>query len=140
MMAAESWEQGAAAPYLIMAEGDVQSPDEFRGANAIKRRELQADWEQFVQMKKLLTQFGGYWVTIQESKHFNFSDYAFSSPLRRFNHAGSIDPRRAAEIVSQFMIAFFDKYLKGREEPLLQGTAQPPLEVRFERMKASDRG
>jgi hypothetical protein len=93
------------------------------------------EWDQFVQMKKLMQEHGGYWLSIDAVKHFNFSDYAFSSPLRKLNRSGRIAPHRAAQIVKEYALAFFDRYLKATAQPLLDGSHSDP-EYRFERAQS----
>ena len=119
MMAAESFEQGTRAPYLVMAEADPPPPDSMPNASPSKRRELVANFEQFVQMRKLLATRGGSWLTIPRTRHFNFSDDAFSSPLRFYSRAGAIPPAVATGIIRRYLRAFFDQYLEGVDRPLL---------------------
>jgi len=58
----------------------------------------------------------------------NFSDSPFSSPLRYC----CIDPERTGRIVSRYTLAFFDKYLKGIDQPLLDGPSPDIPEVRLQ--------
>jgi hypothetical protein len=134
LMACESLEQGARAPLLtIMTETDPPRPDSIPNVSRSKRRELTLDWEQFSQMRRLFSKYGGYWLTIPQARHFNFSDYAFSSPLRIYSLSGPIAPEKAARIVSQYILAFFDQYLKDINQPLLDDRSPHASEVRFER-------
>jgi predicted dienelactone hydrolase len=131
VMAGESFEQGAHAPFFLMAGADPVPPDAMPNATPARRREMGLEWNQFVQMKKLFEEHGGYWLSINAVKHFNFSDYAFSSPLRKLSRSGRIDPRRAAQIVREYGLAFFNRYLKGTAQPLLDRPHSDP-EYRFE--------
>lgn len=68
------------------------------------------------------------------SRHFDFSDYAvlFSPVLRTNGLLGPIDGRRALSVTNAYLLAFFDRYLKGEKEPLLRGPSPAYPEVRFE--------
>jgi hypothetical protein len=80
-----------------------------------------------------------YYLSIKETRHFNFSDL----PLRLlpparilFNMAGyigSIRPERGLEISNAYLIAFFDRYLKGIDSKLLQGPSSAYPEVQFDK-------
>jgi hypothetical protein len=118
-----------------MSESDPPPPDSISNARPAKLRELAFEWTQFIQMRKLFSKYGGYWLTIGQARHFNFSDYAFSSPLRIYSLSGPIAPANAARIISQYMLAFFDQYLKGIDQPLLDDRSPHSSEVRFERSK-----
>jgi dienelactone hydrolase len=135
MMAGESLEHGALAPYLIMSEGDPVSPEGISDISPSRRRELTLDWEQFAQMRKLFSSFGGYWLTIGRAKHANFSDFAFSSPLRTYSRSGPIIPANATRIINQYMCAFFDRYLRGVDVPIFDERYPHDREVRFERLE-----
>jgi len=135
-MAGESMRQGAKAPLLIIDEANPSPPYSIPKVSPSKFRELASDWEQFSQMRRVFSTYGGYWVAIPRAKHFNFSDYAFSSPLRFYNLSGKIIPASAARIISQYTLAFFDKYLKGIDQPLLDERSEHTAEVRFERSEA----
>ncbi|MEH2544094.1 dienelactone hydrolase [Bradyrhizobium sp. AZCC 2262] len=132
LMAGESLERGTIAPLFFMSEAAPPSPSSIPDANPSTRRELVLDWEQFVQMRKLFTTYGGYWLTIPTAKHFNFSDYAFSSPLRIFNLSGPIVPANAARSISRYALAFFDQHLKRIDQSLLTEKSHAP-DLGFER-------
>jgi len=66
--------------------------------------------------------------------HVNFTDAPFWSPLTsQLGLTGPVDGRRMFDIVNAYSLAFFDKYLKGQQEPLLDGRAKQYPEVRLER-------
>jgi dienelactone hydrolase len=91
----------------------------MRDAEAIQRR-LQAD---------------GYQITIKGARHFNFSDHAaLASPAApsRFS-LGPIDGRRGLAITADYLRAFFDRYLRGADPPLLTGAVSPYPEVAVSR-------
>jgi dienelactone hydrolase len=76
----------------------------------------------------------GYQVTIKNTRHFNFTDYAveFSPVLKLFGLLGSIDGQRGLHISSAYVLAFFDATLKNITSPLLQGPSADYPEVTFE--------
>lgn len=69
-----------------------------------------------------------YRITVAGTMHFNFTDFSLFSRL--FHYAGflgSIDGQRMTNITSTYTLAFFDKHLKGKGAPLLEGeTADYP--------------
>lgn len=79
----------------------------------------------------------GYAVHIAGFRHGNYGDAAVwsrpaSSGQGRF---GSIDGVRGLTILDAYIVAFFDRYLKGEEQPLLQGPSADYPEVE---MQAND--
>jgi predicted dienelactone hydrolase len=78
-----------------------------------------------------------YFLQVSGTQHFNFSDL----PLRQVGlvqplfkaagYSGSIAPARGLEISSAYLVAFFDKYLKGSDSGLLSGPSTAYPEVRF---------
>lgn len=77
---------------------------------------------------------GGYQITVKGARHFNFTDNGvFYSPFLKMEHAlGSINGRRALMITTDYLRAFFDRYLKESDEPLLKGASPQYPEVQFE--------
>ncbi|NJK47723.1 hypothetical protein HC931_05660 [Candidatus Gracilibacteria bacterium] len=84
-----------------------------------------------------------YRLIIKGSKHSTFMDFglilpAFSansinqatSPIKQA--IGSIDPQQASKIVNVYTLAFFDRYLKDRREPLLKKASSNYPEVLIE--------
>ncbi|OAF13569.1 hypothetical protein AYJ54_43345 [Bradyrhizobium centrolobii] len=140
LMAGESLKHGAIAPLFFMSEVDPSPPDSVAEISPSRRREKALDWEQFVQARKLFSTFGGYWLTIKPAKHFNFSDYAFSSPLHFFSRSGAINPARAARTIDQYALAFFESYLKGDFQPLLEEPTRDLAEIRFEKSAIDPEG
>jgi predicted dienelactone hydrolase len=137
VMADESLDQGAIAPLFIMSQNDPLPPDSVGDVGQSKRREMAMDWEQFVQMRRLYATFGGYWLTLKRAKHFNFSDYAFSSPVRFVGRSGTIDPKRAARAIGESAFAFFELYLRGNGGPLLKLAPYDLADARFEKSTAA---
>jgi dienelactone hydrolase len=96
-----------------------------------------AEWLQAVRNTQAIydkLDSGGYQITINGARHFNFTDNgAFASTFLRMEHAlGSIDGQRALRTTSDYLRAFFDHHLKGSEEPLLEGPSKKYPEAQFE--------
>jgi hypothetical protein len=73
-----------------------------------------------------------YHISVKDTKHFNFSDYAvYFSPLRALGLLGSIDGTRGLQVTRAYVRAFFDTYLNDAPSSLLQGPSSAYPEVRF---------
>ena len=57
-----------------------------------------------------------YDLKVNDFGHSNFSDIPFLIPVQSVNEAGSVDPYHATELVTDFSIQFFDKYLNVGED------------------------
>ncbi|MFN2502537.1 MAG: hypothetical protein ABR530_11080, partial [Pyrinomonadaceae bacterium] len=78
-----------------------------------------------------------YYVTVKGTKHFNYSDFSLFSPdYQKAGILGTIDGGRMEKIVNDYVLAFFDKYLKGKPAPLLGGPSASYPEVDFRRIAA----
>ena len=69
----------------------------------------------------------GYHILIRGTRHFNFSDHAAFQSSDEVA-VGPIDGRRGLMITTNYIRAFFDRYLKGADAPLLSGPS-PYTEV-----------
>jgi dienelactone hydrolase len=133
MIAPKSAERGAFAPFFFMFEGMYEEPPFVAGVDLssfspAKRREIELSLTQFASMKQLLSKYGGYWMTIRGIKHINFFDAPLFSPLRR----GRVSPSRVVRIIRQYTVAFFDKSLKGIEQPILEDPLSAVSDVRLQ--------
>ncbi|MGH9872813.1 MAG: alpha/beta hydrolase family protein [Pyrinomonadaceae bacterium] len=73
-----------------------------------------------------------YYVVVKGTKHFNYSDFSLFSPdYKKAGILGAIDGARMEKITSEYVLAFFDKYLKGKDAPLLKGPPANYPEVEF---------
>ncbi len=84
-----------------------------------------------------------YNLTIKGAGHLNFTDEsllfqqleayspALAAQLNNDNSIGSIDANRGAQIIDDYTLAFFDKYLKNQNSPLLNGADPNYPEVQF---------
>ena len=78
-----------------------------------------------------------YFLQVSGTQHFNFTDLPLRQvglvqPLFRLaGYSGSIDARRGLQISNAYLLAFFDRYLKGRDNGLLSGPSASYPEVQF---------
>jgi hypothetical protein len=74
-----------------------------------------------------------YGVTVRGTTHFDFTDLFLYSPVLKFTKAfGPISGYRMVKIVNDYVLAFFDKHLKGEMSPLLDGPSADYPEVEFQ--------
>jgi predicted dienelactone hydrolase len=78
-----------------------------------------------------------YAVNIGGSQHLNYADFSIMSPLYQMTGIlGPIDGYRMLEITEAYVLAFFDKYLKGQAAPLLDSSVEDYAEVEFKKKNA----
>lgn len=59
-------------------------------------------------------------VTVKGTKHMNFTDDSVLFPIGKYlGFLGSIDGEKQMQIVNDYTLSFFNKYLKGMREPLI---------------------
>jgi predicted dienelactone hydrolase len=75
----------------------------------------------------------GYSLVVAGSTHGSYSDFGVMSNLGRWIGAlGSIEGWEMKGILDDYVLAFFNKHLKGLEEPLLDGPSdQHPAVIKF---------
>ncbi len=73
-----------------------------------------------------------YYVVVKGTKHFNYSDFSLFSPdYQKAGILGSIDGTRMESVMNAYVLAFFNKYLKGKDTPLLKEPSANYPEVEF---------
>ena len=73
-----------------------------------------------------------YEVALKGFEHFNFGDWPFWNNVSSLHDTfwlGGLDGERSTAITRTYLSAFFDKYLKGADETLLQGASPDYPEV-----------
>lgn len=136
MLFGESARSPVTQPFMFM-NSDEPRPTKQQMAGDPYQKMVGDSWD--VQ-DDYLKRNGGYNLTIALSKHINFSDNALFSPLRRLTGAGRINARRCMAIVDAYSLAFFEKTLENKPEPLLDGPSPAYPEVtldKFSRQQAS---
>jgi hypothetical protein len=74
-----------------------------------------------------------YRMTIRGTKHYDFSMLPLLTPLApALGLKGPIDGQRGMAIITDYLLAFFDRYLKRQARPLLDGPSSSYPEVNFE--------
>jgi hypothetical protein len=75
----------------------------------------------------------GYFVEVRGMFHLDMTDAALLRPFVPWpGLEGPIGAARAHDIVNAYSVAFFDRELRGRPAPLLDGPPERFAEVRFE--------
>ncbi|MDE2753883.1 MAG: serine hydrolase, partial [Gemmatimonadota bacterium] len=112
--------QGTTRPFMLMHGGVLpetppfEDPDSIAAYNdAIER--LMADVRDTDARLKAASTGDWYDITIAGTNHGNFSDLVMFLP----GSSPDIEPARGYEIINALTVAFFDRYLKGAEAPLL---------------------
>jgi predicted dienelactone hydrolase len=72
-----------------------------------------------------MRRFGGYFLTVTGATHEDFTDQPLVSPLRSLSHSGSIPARQIQSIVRAYVVAFFDKTLRGGDPAILHSQSRP---------------
>jgi predicted dienelactone hydrolase len=118
-------EHGIRQPYMHIEELAPWLPpptdEELRAANQTReeanRAERAAEQRRETTFSKMSA--GMYLVTVKGAMHNSFSDMPYIAPERYRNI--QIDANRALTITNAYLLAFFDRYLQGRRQPLLEG-------------------
>jgi hypothetical protein len=81
------------------------------------------------------SQATAYLAIVAGTGHLSFSDiclYPATSLFRLASPAGTIDGRRCQAIVNEYVLAFLDRHLRGRETVPLEGLSErfPEVELR----------
>jgi dienelactone hydrolase len=122
--------KGTSKPIMLMHHGLADKTENPADQPALTKLMRQVE----EQDRLLLDHSTGdrYEVTLANTQHGHFSDLLLANPP-----PGQLDPRRAHEIILAYTLAFFDKYLKGRDDSLLAAPSSPYPEVNFRRLAAS---
>jgi predicted dienelactone hydrolase len=75
-----------------------------------------------------------YHLKLADVLHQDFSDYPLLTPLSSplMLERGSLNGKRTVDVIAAYMLAFFDRYLKNRPSPLLNGLSRDYPEAQFE--------
>jgi predicted dienelactone hydrolase len=72
---------------------------------------------------------GGYHVWIKGASHYTFTDIVLYSPLVPYILKDKINTKLAHRTINEYTIAFFNKYLRQMDSPLLQPSSSDVVEV-----------
>jgi hypothetical protein len=138
MLFGEAADAGVAQPFFFMScDGPLPSEADLQCPDPRKRLHMQMLDLDFRRIRLSLARYGGYYLTIRGSAHSNYSDRPLYSPLRTFTDAGSVSVKRAFEIINDYTLAFFEKYLNGKQQDLLAEQSSRYPEADFERHAVS---
>jgi predicted dienelactone hydrolase len=121
-------ENGIRQPYMHVEEiapwlQDPPTDEELRKANQTREEANKVAQEVKRQREQTFSKMSSsvYLVTVTGAMHNSFSDMPFISPERYSSI--KINAARALTITNAYILAFFDRYLRGRRQPLLEGNA-----------------
>ncbi|SRR6266568_625860 len=78
-----------------------------------------------VETKDSLSKFGGYVLVVNGAQHTDFTDQPLVSPLKRISYRGSVPVREMQQIVRTYVVAFFNKTLRGIDSEILNASSSP---------------
>ncbi|MGH9956350.1 MAG: alpha/beta hydrolase family protein, partial [Pyrinomonadaceae bacterium] len=119
-------EKGIRQPYMHIEEIEPWEPpatnEELARVNMTRAEEVRAVQEAKRRRETLFSKMpsGVYLVTVKGAAHNSFSDMPFIAPERWSNI--EINAARALTITNTYLVAFFDRYLKGRPQSLLKAS------------------
>jgi dienelactone hydrolase len=118
-------DKGTSRPFMLMHHGGEDKPPKPEDAELMK--EL-TEWSKG-RDRSLIAHSTNDWyeVTIANTQHGHFSDFLLFFPVNK----AELDPRRAHEIIIAYTLAFFEKYLFGKDNDLLKGPPANYPEVTF---------
>jgi predicted dienelactone hydrolase len=70
-----------------------------------------------------LHRYGGFVLTLKGAEHEDFTDQPLVSPLRRLSHRGAIPAPEMEAILRTYVLAFFDRTVRGQEPEALHSKA-----------------
>ena len=112
---------GLAKPFMMIEE-DVLKPTPAQLQNHLLFIDHLLDLGDTAMKQKS----NGYEVVLHGSSHPSYSDQSLYSPLKRISGIGSIPARREYFILRAYVLAFFDKTLRGADPAILNGDSPFP--------------
>ncbi len=139
LLCGETADAGVKQPFFFM---NSDSPDptsaQLTSNNPIQRRYAVLIDQDIRRINRTLETYGGYEITIRGANHMNYSDSPLYTPIKRLSSAGPVNVYRAMDIINAYTVAFFDRYLNGTHQRLLDRSSEFP-EVEFAAHKAPSR-
>ncbi len=125
--------RGANQPLLVMSASSL-SPEKNHSAETIAD---QLDDRDAADVEASLRRYGGYHLVLKGAQHDDFTDESLVSPVRRLANRGTIPAGQLQDIVRTYVLAFFDKTLRGKDPSILHETSSPFKEVSFDSWPSS---
>jgi dienelactone hydrolase len=130
----DGWLFGAAAsgalvkPYFIMNSDDpIPTLRQFQSSDPNERNSAALAINDLREEVRQASRPDGYWVLIRGSRHQGFTDKSLD--YRNLVSWAALGPRRMKSIQDSYLLAFFEKYLRGTPNALLDQTPSPYREV-----------
>ena len=138
-------ERGIRQPYMHIEEIAPWLPpptdEELKRANQTREEANKQAREAEQRREKTFSKMssGVYLVTVKGAMHNSFSDMPFIAPERYSNI--EINAERALTITNAYIMAFFDRYLQGRQQSLLKASDPmfPEVSLKVYRHKSTIR-
>ena len=107
----------------------LSQPSMFLSTNEWLSSENQSIGEMFIDHQEQET----YQVTIEEMSHYNFTDIPLLTPIAaQIGLGGNINGARGIQILNDYGLAFFNRYLGESDSPILEKIAERYWEASFE--------
>jgi dienelactone hydrolase len=131
----ESTRKPISKPFLVLCDV-LPNPmlAELETAKGPRLRELTFKTQNDRCILHALSESEGYCLSIRGTGHMNFCDSPLYSPLKCLTHAGPIRPELAMEIIDIYMVSFFQTYLNGKADHLLDAPSSRYPEVKVQRI------
>jgi dienelactone hydrolase len=71
------------------------------------------------------------WLTVAGTEHTSFTDLSILQQAAGMSAPGTLSPQRSLRLTRTYVAAFFDRHLKHKRQPLLDGPAPADREVTF---------
>ncbi|GAB3815162.1 hypothetical protein [Micromonospora zhanjiangensis] len=110
---------GLSRPFLFLGRAGQYTPDPANPAAASWQR----DWELLTGWKR--------WLVVSGAVHLSFTDLAVLADQVGVDVGAALPGVRGLEIVRGYVRAFFDRHLRHRPQPLLDGPSPRYPEVAF---------
>ncbi|MGD0857912.1 MAG: dienelactone hydrolase family protein [Terracidiphilus sp.] len=127
-------ERGPNQPLLVI-DANTGQVSETPGPSA--KVEAVLDATDSADTEASLRRFGGYLLSVKGAAHDDFTDQPLISPLRSLSHCGPIPARRIQSIVRSYVVAFFNKTLRGEDSGILDAHSNPYSEAWLDAWTAS---
>jgi predicted dienelactone hydrolase len=102
-------------------------------SNPDERMAAELDLTDMDAVSTYLKDYGGYRLFISGTQHMDFTDQPLTSPFSLLSFTGPIAPARIQNILRTYVLAFFDKTLRGQDPAVLNRDNSSPFhEVQME--------
>ena len=95
------------------------------------------DASDFADVEASLRRFGGYRLSVNGAAHEDFTDQPLISPFRQVSHRGALSAGQIEPAVRAYVLAFFDKTLRGGDPEILRARSSPYTGVSLETWPAA---